>query len=78
MFFDGNNWRVLPYLLSADLLQILPIYAVLWILTDFNADPDPVSQTNADQCGSGSRSGSWSEFSAAKVSFLHKKYRYFM
>ncbi len=51
---------------------------VLWIRIGFNADPDPVfylnvdpdpdqgSQTNADPCGSGSRS----DF---KVEFLHEK-----
>ncbi len=58
-------------------------FTVLWIHICFtsnldpafclNADPDQGSQTNADPCGSGPGSGSWSDFKVTKVEFYMKK-----
>ena len=43
-----------------------------YLNADPDPDPNPGSQTNADPCGSGSRS--WSDFAVTKSKILHKKY----
>ncbi len=42
---------------------------VLWISSGLKADPDPESQTNADQCGS----GSGQTLPSQKFEFYHGK-----